>query len=278
MHTIKKLKFTIIKQLPQKLRCRLTRSTLPALNPNPEDIFFRPAEEVDDYIKCFRLLHDVYVQAGYSKPSETALRITPHHSEPKSRVFLGCIKDNGLNRTPIYTISLFPDGDLGLPMDMAFKKELDILRSKGLKLAEAGCLASNPSYRRGDKNIPMLGNRLILDYAANHLEADELVITIHPKYLWIYEDILLFERIGETSSYSYVNGNPAVALKLNLKTMIKEYKKAYAFAPLERDLHHFFFEAPSKSIDLSTEKKKDDTSIMGVIAGYYSLFGSFKTG
>ncbi len=278
MHIKKKLNHLFLQYLPKTIRRKIVRSNLPEFNPNLEGVIFRPAIKLDDYIKCFRLLHDVYVQAGYSEPSETALRITPYHSLPDSKVFLGCLENCDAMRTPLYTISLFPDSSEGLPMDSAFKSELDILRSKGRKIAEVGCLASNPSFRRGDQNIPMLGNRVVHHYAEHYLDIDDLVITVHPKYLPVYEDILLFEKIGKIDDYNYVNGNPAVAMRIDLNTAEKEYKKAYAHAPIEKDLHHFFFSADSKSIDLSSEIRKDKSEmIMGALTGYYSLFASSES-
>ncbi len=119
-------------------------------------------------------------------------------------------------------------------------------------------------------NIPMLGNRIIHQHASANLDLDDLVITIHPRYLWVYEDLLLFEKIGQIGSYGYVNGNPAVAMRLDLRTMEKEYKKAYAAYPLERDLHHFFFSASSSSIDLSSEEQPLNVNVLGAVADYYA--------
>jgi hypothetical protein len=202
---------------------------------------FRPAVSFDDYIKAFRLLHDVYVDAGYIDPSPSALRIVPHHSHPESRVFLGCRLTSNGRRIPVYTISLFPDSDQGLPMDVAFKDPLDDLRRQGRNIAEVGCMAANPAYKKGDMNIPMLGNRIIHQYATQYLDIDDLVITVHPRFQWVYEDVLLFERLGAVNAYPYVRGNPAVALRLDLKTARERYKKSYCRMPSGKNLYRYFF-------------------------------------
>ncbi len=242
--------------LPATLRKRIIRTGLPAFQTSLNGITFRQASGIEDYISCFKLLHDVYVAAGFTKPSSIPLRIIPHHADPESRVFLGCTALSQTENTPIYTASLFPDNQQGLPMDMGFKRQVDQLRNQGRRLVEVGCLASHPLYRKGNKNIPMLGNRLIVSYAASTLHADDLLITVHPKYLNIYEDILLFEKIGRISSYSYVNHNPAVALRLNLNTVAQRFKQVYAQRPGHKNLYHFFFEAESTSIDLPREEEK----------------------
>ena len=87
--------------------------------------------------------------------------------------------------------------------DTGFKREVDVLRNQGRRLLEVGCLASHPLYRKGNKHIPMLGNRLIVSYAIKILHVDDLLITVHPKYLKIYEDILLFDKIGQIVITSY---------------------------------------------------------------------------
>ena len=142
-------------------------------------------------------------------------------------------------------------------MDSGFERQVDVLRNQGRRLVEVGGLASHPLYRRGNKNIPMLGNRQIVSYAVDILHADDLLITIHPKHLKIYEDIFLFEKIGRISSYSYVNHNPAVALRLNLKTAPQRFKEVYAKKPISKNLYHFLFESESATfIDLPLEEEK----------------------
>jgi len=71
---------------------------------------------------------------------------------------------------------------------------------------------------------------------------------------------------------------PAVALRLDLRRMEKNYKIAYAKAPLEKDLHHFFFSAQSDSIDLFSEEVGKTDNIMETISLYYTLFSLKKGG
>ena len=236
-------------------RKRIIRDELPDLQTNLDGVTFCEASSIEDYISCFRLLHDVYVEAGFIERADPPLRIIPHHSDPESRVFMGYPTNTRVEKRPIYTVSLFPDNEQGLPMDTGFKREVDVLRNQGRRLVEVGCLASHPVYRKGDKKIPMLGNRMVVSYAINTLHADDLLITVHPKYLKIYEDILLFEKIGQISSYSYVNNNPAVALRQNLKTWPQKLKKVYGKKPIEKNLYHFLFESEPTSTDLQLEKK-----------------------
>jgi hypothetical protein len=98
---------------------------------------------------------------------------------------------------------------------------------------------------------------MIVLYALNTIRADDLLITVHPKYLKIYEDILLFEKIGQIPSFSYVNNNPAVALRLNLNIVRERCQEIYGKMPKKRNLYHFFFESGSTPIDLPFEEEEE---------------------
>ena len=222
--------------LPKLLQQRILRDNLPDLTKNPSGVSFRYAKTGNDYISCFRLLHDVYAAVGYVQPSSPPLRIIQQHLDPETLIIMGFIKD-----TLVYTAILFPDNQLGLPIDSAFKKQVDALREQGRRLVEVGCLVSPPDYRKGNQSIPMLCNQIVHLTAINRYHADDLLITTHPKYLKIYEDILLFEQIGGISKFSYVNDNPAVALRQDLRTAPQRYKEIYGNKPIEKNLHHFFF-------------------------------------
>ena len=253
------IKRKIYKILPQKIRLKLMRFLLPAIELNLENIVFRTAVTPQDYLSAFNLVYKVFVKTGYTRPTTTPFRLAPQHCNSDSRIFIGTYKDGDIEKLA-YSISIFPDSDNGLPMDMVFKKELDQLRSEGRFLVEAGHLAANPSYKMNTMNIPMLGNKILHQYASKHLDADDIIIAIHPKHRWFYEDFLLFEKIGEIKEYAYANNNPAVAMRLNLRTAEKNYQKAYKNILKKNNLYHFFFTAKSTSIILedqyfSIEKK-----------------------
>lgn len=267
-----KYKKKAVRKLPSILRRKIVRSQMPGMQLDLEGILFKPAESIDDYMKCFSLLHDVYVQAGYTEPTDTALRIVPHHFNALSKVFIGSYIMQNSHRMPVYTVSLFPDSAAGLPMDEAFNAQLNALRRQGRKIAEAGCLASNPRFRMQNMNIPMLGNRVVFEYATKYLDVDDLVITIHPKHLWVYQDLLLFEKIGEINAYSYVKNNPAVAMKLNLRAAREKYKKTYSRFPAEKNLHYFFFKGRSCSIDLEGEGQTNNLDLRFFLMDYFSSF------
>jgi hypothetical protein len=253
---------SFLPHLPVKLRKRVIRGGLPDFQTSLDDVAFQQVFRAKDYMACFKLVYDVYLKAGYIKPSSLPYRIIRHHSDSETMVFMGCLSDGQTENTPIYTASMFADNELGLPMDGGFKREVDALRRQGRRIVEVGCLASDPAYRKGDKNVPMIMNRFIYNHAIEVLHADDLLITVHPKHLKIYEDILLFEKLGELEEYPYVEDNPAVALRLNLKTASERFKDVYSNMPRGKNLYHFFFGSESTPNDLplplAQEKEGDE--------------------
>ena len=147
-----------------------------------------------------------------------------------------------------------------------YKKELDHLRSQGRMIGEVGCLATHPEFRDGSQNILMHGNKIMLKYAMEYLKLDDLVITVNPKHALVYKEVLLFEEIGEgeIKAHPKVNGNPAVALRLNLHEVEAKCRHFYQNNPLEKNLHHFllfsknFYYTFSQPLPFHSQKLLDD--------------------
>lgn len=241
------IKRKIYKILPRKFRFKLFNYLLPDLNPDLDNFVFRTAVSPEDYLAAFNLVYKVFLKTGFIQPNPTPFRLAPQHCNEDSRVFIGVNSENGQDKL-VYSISIFPDSDTGLPMDMVFKNEVDKLRNQGRYVVEAGHLAADNSYKLNTMNVPMLGNKILHQYASGHLNADDIIIAIHPRYQWVYEELLLFEKLGEIDAYAYANNNPAVAMRLDLRTAENRYKEAYKKIPLNKSLYYFFFKLESESI------------------------------
>lgn len=232
----------------------LIRKFLPEFKTKIDEVIFRQAETVEDYINCFKLLYETYIDSGFLRQQQIPMRIVKQHYNKGTRLFLA-EKDN----TIIYTASIFTDEESGLPVDQGFKTEIDKLRNKGRTVIEVGGLATHKNHRYNNKSIPMIGNRLCFLYSIHTLKANDMVVTIHPKYLKIYQDILLFEKIGSKDTFSYVNNNPVVAMRVNLDTIKERCKKVYG---KKSNIYKFFF---NSIIDFSTINKRD--SVDGIKYG-----------
>jgi hypothetical protein len=206
---------------------------------------FKIAQEKDEFETACRLVHDQYVRRGYMTPNESGLRLSIWHALPEATTFIGK-KDGQL----VNTVTLFPDSPLGLPMDAAYKKELDQLRNKGRKIAEVGALATHPAIQFEDQTVLMHGNKILHTYSRDHLGVDDLVIAINPRHEWLYSHILLFEKIGDVTSYDYVKKAPAVAYRINLQSAAENYRAVYDRKAPENNLYRFFFTDNSACVEL----------------------------
>ncbi len=87
-------------------------------------------------------------------------------------------------------------------------------------------------------------------------------MTVHPKYRWIYEDFLLFEKIGEIEAYSYANGNLAIAMRMDLRKAEERYLKAYKNVSSRNNLYQFFFKRESSSIILPAGSNRIEKQLL----------------
>jgi len=222
------------------------------------DYNFGVITQADDFFTALKLVQDIYLEEGYVdiKTDPGPCRILKNHHLKDTAVFFG-----KKNEEIAFTVSLFPDSAWGLPMDTIYKKELDSLRSQGRKIGEVGCLATHPDHRNGSQNILMHGNKIMLKYAMEHLELDDLVITVHPKHALVYKEVLMFEEIesGVVRTYPKVNNNPAIALRLDLHAAEDKFKHFYQNNNTDTNLHHFLFVKNSDNIDAF--KQQDAESI-----------------
>lgn len=109
----------------------------------------------------------------------------------------------------VATVTLIPDSPMGLPMDRVYKKKLDVLRKKRLRIAEVCQLAIDEKLFPKEwfamfnfsKLMFLFGIfKLVFDYARNVAELDGLCIVVNPKYQYLYK-FLFFKPMGKTSAF-----------------------------------------------------------------------------
>ena len=216
---------------------------------------FKQATQSGDFFDALALVQQVYIQEGYvnAETDPGRFRILQHHFHDKTAVFVG---KKGMQIA--FTVSLFPDSSWKLPMDAIYGEHLDHLRSRGRRIGEVGCLATHPDHRNGSQNILMHGNKIMLRHAMGTLNLDDLLIIVHPRHAPVYKEILLFEDLcpGTVRACPSVNNNPAVALRLNLQTVVERFRQHYQGSRIETDLHHFLFVRDSPNIHPSVRLSK----------------------
>jgi hypothetical protein len=179
---------------------------------NQQDLRFKIAETVGEFEGAYRLVHDIYVREGYMDAQPGGMRVTPFSLEPGAITFIGCEHNKVL-----LTVTLFRDASQGLPMDSIYKAELDMLRSSKRKIVEVGALAVESSAQLKFHSSVMMLFKFVLLYVWRQLLVDDMVVVINPKHQSFYERVLSFRPLGPEKAYGSVRGNPAIALRLDLK-------------------------------------------------------------
>ena len=248
---IKKEVFSIIKKMPESIVGSLIRGKLRLEESVIGAIQFKIADTKNELEQAFRLVNEVYKDAHIITNDENELRLKLANANPLTTVFIAKRHDK-----VIMTMSLFPDSALGLPMDSFFKDEVNKLREEGRYVAEVGAFASDPAFRKCNQTLPLLMNKIMHTYATEYLQLDDLLITVHPKHVWVYKNLLLFKQIGKCKGAhdEDIEKYPVIPFRMKLEMSQALYKKAYGQKPAQRNLFHFFWRKKSKHISLPREK------------------------
>ena len=181
-----------------------------------------------DLEKAYRLVHDVYVAAGYIRPQLSGLRVRMFEASPEEATFVAKIDGRIVG-----VVSVAVDSpELGLPSDVSFKAELDALRAGGSRLSEMTNQVVSEEYRKSG-----VATELMRCAAAHVIQGsyDEAIATISPSHSAFYR-ILGFREIGAARSYSTAVYDPVVALSVD----VGQYRQAEAeLDEASRFIHHF---------------------------------------
>ena len=172
-----------------------------------DGITYKIADCLEEREAAFRLVHEAYEKIGLMETNAHEMRVTPFHLVPTTDVFVA--KDGP---EVIHSVSFVGDGELGLPMEGAYPREVASRRDLGLRLAEPSCLASRQGYFSRTRMFRI--STQVFGLAAQTARAngvDRLILAAHPRHGHIYTHSFGFEQIGGLKSYASVQGNPAVA-------------------------------------------------------------------
>lgn len=236
----------LLRVLPTTISGPLIRRNCRIDSRQVEGMVFKIAETREELEAAYRLVHDVYVQEGYADTHASGMRVNLRYALPTTTTFVGLHGGK-----VVITMTLIGDSALGLPMDAIFSRELYRLRRQGRFIAEVSALASDPDYRKGTQALALYSNKIMWLYAIRNLKVDDLVIAINPKHRWVYQTLILFEPVSTgVKSYHYVKDAPAIAMRLDLNTIVDRLGRAYRGLPPGKNLYHFFVNDDSREIEL----------------------------
>jgi hypothetical protein len=193
---------------------------------------FRPVQTTEELLAATHLVYKEYLKRHYVRPNASGLKLSVFHSLPTTSTFIALH-----GRRLIATITAIEDSPLGLPMDEAYKLEVDRLRRSHHRLVEATMLALNTDlFGRGvftmfhaKKLLLTLGLfRAMFEYMRSCTDCDELVACFNPKHQVLY-DFLQLRPLGPLKSYTSANGNPAIARHLNIAETQRQARTHVAY-------------------------------------------------
>jgi len=163
----------------------------------------------DEWHDAFALVYESYVRSGLTQPNLIGLRVIPHHLLPTTSTLIARLGDDVIG-----TMTLVRDSGAGIPLEVAYGRDVDAMRDQGISFAEVSCLATRPLSLMDYPYVFMRLLRLLAQHA-RYVGVERLLIAAHPRHVRLYERSMGYRRFGEETSYPSVGGAPAVAAYLD---------------------------------------------------------------
>lgn len=190
-------------------------------SPTTDQIEYKTAQTRDERASAYRLVYESYLRAKLGGTNSHGMRVTPYHLLPTTETFIAVLRGE-----TIFTMSLVLDGELGLPIECAYGREVEARRQRGTRLAEVSCLADRRSqFERFFPVFVRLG-RLVGQHAWNR-GVEELLAAVHPRHARFYRGFMNFEPMGEVREYPTARNHPAVGLALNFARLDRERPESF---------------------------------------------------
>jgi len=167
-----------------------------------------------DLREAYRLVYDVFLDAGYVTPNECKMRIRTFDAIPDTATFIA--RREGKVIGVLSMVVDYPD--LGLPSDELFKKEVDAIRSSGMRLCESTNLAMIPIFRK-----TTITTQLMQCGCAQALmdDRDGIIISVGISHTGFYK-LMGFQQMSEVRSYSPSCYDPVVMMLMDMIQLKKK--------------------------------------------------------
>jgi ribosomal protein S18 acetylase RimI-like enzyme len=178
------------------------------------------AVTVDELEAAYRLAHDCFVERGCIEPAPSGLRMRLWEALPEMATFVATVDGQVVGVQSLVT----NNPGLGLPSDVAFRDEIDVLRmgpwptrsGSGRIICEATNQAIAPAYRHSAVATELM--RCLFAHALM-VGCGELITAVSPGHSRFYE-LLGFETISTVRSGSAHSDAPAVLMRANVIDLV----------------------------------------------------------
>ena len=162
--------------------------------------------------RAYRLAWRVYERSGYVPHGGAGLLTSPFDAHERTLTLL--IEDEA--QRDIGTVTLINDSIHGLPVDELYLEELYPLRLGGRRLVEVSRLAVDDEQPHS-QSLALRLVYLVHMFALHAQGGTDIVIEINPRHVSFYRRLMRFEMAGEERACPYVQGAPAVLLRLDMQ-------------------------------------------------------------
>ena len=137
--------------LPDSLRFSYMRNQLKIPTSLDKRFKFRVAKTQDELSEAYKILHESYLEKGYTKPNETGMRIVKYFALPTTTTLIALYDDRVVG-----TISIIRRSTFGIPMDSSF--DISSVLDDNKVIAEISSLAIDSRFRekRGALFFPLM--------------------------------------------------------------------------------------------------------------------------
>jgi GNAT superfamily N-acetyltransferase len=251
----------LLRLLPRAVRDRAARARVRVREAGLAGVTVNLAESGADLREAAALVHAAYVARGLLPPEPGGARLTPHLLLPTTMTFVA----RAAGRI-VGTLSLFTDSVIGIPADPLAPTELERLRSRRRRVAEAGELAVAPAFR--GVGLTYLLGKALYRCALELLRVDDLVVAVHPDAEDHYRAVLCFERLRPPQRVPGLAPRArAVVMRLDLRLARWTWFQCFGHLPSTAgNPYHMYIErrdpqiAPPPSVDATVAARRDGLS------------------
>jgi hypothetical protein len=150
------------------------------------------SDRVEDVDEALAVVHDGFVEAGYTLPKSSGRRMHAAYLNPGTIFGLARIGDE-----PVGAVVLVVDGPFGLPSDRAFVEENDTLRRVSRSpVLECGSFAVSAPWRRHTRRVFVRLIGALMRATIDDLPDSPVVIAVTPEMERFYRSTLRLEFLG----------------------------------------------------------------------------------
>ncbi|MGM0646338.1 MAG: N-acyl amino acid synthase FeeM domain-containing protein [Thermodesulfobacteriota bacterium] len=200
------------------------------------------AETREELIKSFSLVYDVYLEKKFIQtPRPHGLLYSCYSLLPDTTHI---IAESYLDVLSSLT-EVFDSPQFGLPMDVLYAEELNVLRAQGRSIVELSSLATPKEQRWKSFFLYLIQ---VMYWYSVYRGVDDVCIMVNPRHVRFYKKLYPFEQLGPERYYDRVNAD-AVALRGRMRESQDRMLEVGRNLEFDTPLFSYFYEMTGEPPD-----------------------------